>query len=155
MYHPIKIEAKKCIIKLHIRRYVCSKCKKYYSENNTLSNSNVSFEGIKFIIEQLKNTKKTFTYLSKEIFLAKSTIVNIFDECISIVQPKLPAVVSFDEVCVGNFSRKSKYIFVMFDPFNYKLLGCCKTRLKGDVYEYLQNFSEFERQKVKYVTMDG
>lgn len=153
--HPVSISNRKVVIYLHLKRFECKNCNRVWTEFNPISNSNVSYKGIEFLIKQLKTTKKTFTQLSKECFISKSSLVKIFDECVSVKVKPLPKIISFDEVCVGNFSVQSKYIFIIFDFIHSFVIDIYPNRLKNILNQNFRKIPLNERENVEYITIDG
>lgn len=148
-----------CTIIYHARRYVCPVCGKTFYENNPfcMKSSRASVATVYNVLTELKRPEVTFTYLGQKYHMSPSSIANIFDKHISISRRKLPECMCLDEVYAFKSKERSddsKYVCVLLDYKNNKIVDLLPTRRKYDLIKYFSKIPVAERKQVKYISID-
>lgn len=146
----IPMLGKQTILHLRKRRYKCKHCGKqfvepvaflprYHRMTNRLS---------AFVITKLAGVR-SFTDVAKEVGLAVSTVLRIFD-LVQYSKPRtLPQVLAIDEF-KGN-TRGEKYQCILTDAQNHIVLDILPSRYETAVSEYLRSV---EHKTVAYFVSD-
>ncbi len=122
IYSDLKIE-----LYIHRRKYFCSDCGHYFTEENPIvsSNRNISIMTDFRILELLKDPTNTYS-----------------------------KVASFTSTSITYVQVENKYICIWYNPFESKVIDVLDSRWKSDLLNYSSRYSFSERQKVKFVSID-
>ena len=140
------------LIHLKKRRYRCGGCgKRFFEQNIFLPKYQRSTTRLKeFIIDRLR-CECSYTSIAKETGLSVSTVIRYFD-CVSYPRAKLSEVIAIDEF-KGN-TNGEKYQCILTDPKNKVVLDILPQRYSSYLTKYFKEYSQDERQKVKYFISD-
>ena len=144
-----------CYIIYSARRYVCRRCHKTFYENNpfTMPSSNISLVTVYNILNDLKSPRETFTGVAIRYNVSPTTVTRIFDSHVHISRRKLPEYLCLDEVYSFK-SYNSKYVCVLVDFLEQKIVDVLPSRKKNDLYNYFSAIPLNEREKVKICSFD-
>ncbi len=122
IYSDLKIE-----LYIHRRKYFCSDCGHYFTEENPIvsSNRNISIMTDFRILELLKDPTNTYS-----------------------------KVASFTSTSITYVQVENKYICIWYNPFERKVIDVLDSRWKSDLLNYSSRYSFSEHQKVKFVSID-
>ena len=146
----LPVHGKHTYLHLRKRRYVCSKCKKRFLEDNSFlpRYHRVTNRMVAAIIDRFHATVSA-TDIGRENNISVSTALRYFD-LVNYRCTKLPEVLSIDEF-KGNADGE-KYQTILTDAKNKKVLDILPNRKTTDLIRYFLKFSN--RKDVKYVVMD-
>ncbi len=137
------------------RRYYCIHCKRTFIENNNIVSryNHYTNNTKKAIKKYFIKTKTNFTDLAREHNLSRQFLMREYDNIkLKDTTKELPEIISIDEFC---FQHKCpKYDFIMLDYCNNKVINLHRDRRYFSISEYLAQFSNEEREKVKIIIMD-
>lgn len=150
IYSDLKIE-----LYIHRRKYFCSDCGHYFTEENPIvsSNRNISIMTDFRILNLLKDPTNTYSKVANLTSTSITYVQNIFDKYIDIKLGKLSTIVCIDEVYAKKLVE-NKYICIWYNPFERKVIDVLDSRWKSDLLNYSSRYSLSERQKVKFVSID-
>ena len=135
------------------RRYICHKCGKRFSEENTFVPR--YYQITKRLINEIFNKTEgvsSFSSIANELNLSVSTVIRIFDN-ISYTSPSvLPEVVAIDEF-KGNVGDE-KYQAIITDPKSGIVLDILTDRKQSHLIQYLRRYSKANRDNVKFFISD-
>lgn len=135
------------------RRYICHKCGKRFSEENTFVPR--YYQITKRLINEIFNKTEgvsSFSSIANELNLSVSTVIRIFDN-ISYTSPSvLPEVVAIDEF-KGNVGDE-KYQAIITDPKSGIVLDILTDRKQSHLIQYLKRYSKANRDNVKFFISD-
>ena len=146
----LPVHGKHTYLHLRKRRYVCSKCKKRFFEDNSFlpRYHRVTNRMVAAIIDRFHATVSA-TDIGRENNISVSTALRYFD-LVNYRCTKLPEVLSIDEF-KGNADGE-KYQTILTDAKNKKVLDILPNRKKAALIRYFRQFEN--RKDVKYVVMD-
>lgn len=144
-----------CFIDYKARRYVCPRCHKTFYENNpfTMDGMKISLETVYNILRDLKNPRMTFTSAASRYHVSPSTVASLFDRHVHISRRKMPQYLCLDEVYSFK-SYNSKYVCVLMDYHEQKIVDLLPSRKKYDLINYFSSIPREERENVKIVSFD-
>jgi transposase len=105
------------------------------------------------ILHKLRNYKFTFKGISELYKIPIMEVINCFDRHVKINRHELTKVICLDEFYARHLT-KTKYCFVIFDPFSNTILDIIDARLKSTLSDYFHSISRDERKNVYYVNID-
>ena len=146
----------KVFIILKIQKYICRNCNKNFEEKNSISQKNdqISIPTIIKILDRLKISTNTYTSVSKELFLTKQNVIEIFDKYLSIPTYELSEYISFDEKYLGSKILNDNYAFIIFDFVKKEIIDILPSRRKETLIRYFSKKPIDQRDKVKAITID-
>lgn len=137
------------------RRYIYPHCKITQSEPNPFQSSypKLTNETVKNVLILLKDYNQTFSMVARKLNISPTMVQTLFDEHVQI--DKKPLSVA---ICMGElyFSRKAKnkYSCLLTNFKNGMVIDVLPSRKKANLRSYFQAIPLYERQKVRYVSMD-
>ena len=145
----------RCFIDYKARRYICTRCHKTFYEHNpfTMDGMKISLATVYNILEDLKNPRTTFASATKRYNVSPSTAASVFDRHVHISRRKLPEYLCIDEV-YSIKSYNSKYVCVLVDYIDQKIVDILPSRKKYDLIAYFSSIPREERENVKIVSFD-
>ena len=145
----------KQIIYYSARRLKCECGKTFYEENPFVSKEEtiVSNNLLKRILEELKRYNHTFLEVAERFNLSVNKVIELFDSHVQIKRKALREVISIDEFYFSRHSKNGKYAFMIL-ALNGEIIDILKSRKKSKLLDYFKYIPQFERDRVKYVTMD-
>lgn len=143
-------------VEVRIKRFKCLRCHHSFSDsvNLTPPHSHISYATIDGIMTALKRYNETFTSIASNFNVSETTVKRYFDKYYQPPKPLLPTVLCFDEVFIPSLDIKSKYLTVMYDFEERKLVEVLPSRWKNDLYSYFSNIPLAQRNAVEFVCMD-
>ena len=107
----------KTLIHYEARRYECKQCKRTFYETNKFATPQHRVSNLLKIniMEDLKTSTLTYTYVAQKFGLSPTTVIKIFDSNLSIPRLQLPKVLCIDEIHIPMILYKSKYICIFMD----------------------------------------
>lgn len=145
--------SKDVIIKYKARRFRCDCGKTFYEEDPFKSkDTKVSDNAVEYVLSEIKRYNHTFSEIAGALNISVTKVINIFDEYIQIERKKLREVISIDEFYFSKYSR-NKFAFMIIG-LNGEVLDVLDSRKKNFLLDYFKYIPEFEKNRVKYVTMD-
>lgn len=146
----------KVFLRPKIRRYLCMCCKKTFKENVNISpfKKRISEK----VIENIKIDlckKLTYTFIASEYNVSVTNVINIFDSMDDIPRHQLPKVMCVDEFKFVNDARhKSRYPFVISEPFTSRIIDIVEYRTKDVLVDYFTKIPAFQRNFVEFYVTD-
>lgn len=146
----------KLIVNVHVRRYVCKKCKRTFKQSFYLSEDH---ESISYKTKEIAKTmlldRISMEYIAKELSISKQTVINILDDMPNPSRLVLPNVICIDEFHFSNANTKAgKYPCVISNPFTSDIIDIVESRKKAYLLDYFSKISIQERKNVKYFISD-
>lgn len=154
--HPCLRESK-CVIVFNAKRYKCKSCNKTFLQENPFSfkGFNSSYLLLRNVMLKLANLNYTLTMISNELNISVTQINKYLDSYITLPRPHLPECLGIDEIHNPEMAYKgSSYLCVMVDNEKRCLNDVLGSRSKRYLDNYFYSFSQEEKDKVKYVTID-
>lgn len=144
-----------CVIDYHARRMECPHCHKTFYEKNPFSmhGSRISLATVYNILNDLKSPHETFKSVADRYHVSPTTVAYIFDRHVNVSRRQLPEYLCLDEVYAFK-SYRSRYVCVMLDYSNKKIVDLLPSRKKADLMDYFFNIPLKERERVKIVSFD-
>ncbi|WP_232780323.1 ISL3 family transposase [Candidatus Stoquefichus sp. SB1] len=144
-----------CFIIYEARRYRCPHCHKTFFEHNpfVFGSSRISVATVSNILRDLKLPNETFTSVARRYHVSVTSVINIFDDHVRISRRPLPACLGIDEVYAFK-TYKSKFVCVLVDCTDQKIVDVLPTRKKDDLISYFMLIPREEREKVLYCSFD-
>lgn len=153
LYHPV-LKGINILLFFSQVKFKCRTCGHTSLQNNTLSDSsNITTIGLLSLLNQFRSPRLTFKDASRDYFIPRSTVTDLFDAHIQIERHKLTEVLSFDENHLSGLTKTS-YCCTIYDPISNTLLDLLDSRRKNVLEDYFSHIPISERLNVKYVTMD-
>lgn len=123
---------------IKIKRYKCLICSKSFSDSIHLTpkHSHLSYATIEGIMSDLKKKNETFTSIARNFNISETTVKRYFDKYYTPPKVTLPHVLCFDEVFIPSLNIKSKYVTVMYDFKNKKLVDLLMSKWKNNLGNY-------------------
>jgi transposase len=152
--HPI-IEKRKITIIFHQIKFQCKECGHYFMQFNPIvsGSKNISKIGELYILETLRNPRRTFKDIEENLFIPQTSVIRCFDEHVNLNRHNLSKVLCFDEIYAKKLT-KTKYAFVIYDPLSSTVIDVLDARLKDCLTDYFARIPIKERLKVEYVNID-
>lgn len=146
----------KTLIHYEARRYECKQCKRTFYETNKFATPQHRVSNLLKIniMEDLKTSTLTFTYVAQKFGLSPTTVIKIFDSNLSIPRLQLPKVLCIDEIHIPMILHKSRYICVLMDWRHNDLIEVLPSRKKEDLKRYFDTIPKEELALVNYVSTD-
>lgn len=144
-----------CTVFFDKRVYFCENCYKYFCEklDNFSNNHGISFALKAEALNKLKDKKKTYLEVAKELNISVTTVQNIFDESVNIKRHKMPKVLSIDEIYSKELTEY-KYCCVLYGPLTSEVIDVIDSRRKNRLQDYLRRIKCTERDNVEFITID-
>lgn len=154
LYHPF-LSDRSCIVLFHHYKFKCNNCSSVFLQQNQLvyAGKCLTLIGEINILHKLRNYKFTFKGISELYKIPIMEVINCFDRHVNIHRHKLTKVLCLDEFYARHLT-KTKYCFVIFDPFTNTVLDMIDARLKDTLYDYFSHIPLEERKNVYYVNID-
>ncbi|MEE3344894.1 MAG: ISL3 family transposase [Bacilli bacterium] len=146
------IPNKKITIIFHQKKFKCKECNHTFMEFNPIGDG-ISNLAIAEIINSLRNPRKTFSDVSKERFTSIPTVQSKFDEHVKLDRHILNKVICFDEIYAKKLT-KTKYSFLIYDPFKNLIIDVLDARRKNVLENYFLHIPLKERLKVTHINID-
>ncbi|MBD3950129.1 ISL3 family transposase [Tuanshanicoccus lijuaniae] len=148
-HQQLQIEAK-------IKRYKYLRCNKSFSDslNLTPNHSRISYATIEGIMNALKKRNETFASVASNFNLSETTVRRYFDKYYHPPKVYLPTVLCLDEVFIPSLDIQSKYLTVMYDFENKKLVEVLPRRWENYLLNYFAQIPLEHRNRVEYVCID-
>lgn len=137
------------------RRYICPFCRITKSEPNPFQSSHpkLTNETVKNVLILLKDYNQTFSMVARKLNISPTMVQTIFDEHVQVDRKPLSKAICIDEFY---FSRKSKnkYACILINFRNGLVIDVLPSRKKENLRSYFRTIPLYEREQVKYVSMD-
>lgn len=145
----------KTIINYRCRRFICKNCHATFIEVNPFitDKQRISNATIMQVLKDCKRLNYTFTSISEKNHISPSSVVNIFDQYVSMAPLQLPRVLSIDEFYLGKI-WSNKFACVFIDWETSQIVDIYPSRKKYKLYSYMQYINKSEFNNVKYVSID-
>lgn len=167
-YRNIKhsiLNNRKCHIIFKQIRFKCKKCDLTFSQDNPFSNRNekISHETKINILNDLKRTANTYSYVASKNGVTPTEVQKIFDKCVDIKRHILPEALSIDENYFPESSYDSLYMCIFMNFNNGEIVDVLPDRRKEYLISYLSNIKNktldekthlSELNRVKYISID-
>jgi len=137
------------------RRFNCKKCKKHFTEDLGLTNTNgqLSLKVKQKVLKDFMDKDKTIRSIAEDNHISEDKARCIFNEATK-AYPKqvhyLPEIISFDEN--STYTNAGIYSFILNDPIHRITLDILPSRKKEDLVKYFTNV--LNRRDVKVVIID-
>lgn len=137
-------------------RYRCTQCHKTFTSNFYLNPqyTQITYATIQKIMYCLKSHTMTFTQTAKIVGCSIPTVIRTFDKYCHLAPLSFPEVLCIDEVYTKNSDYDSKYSCIFYDFFQKTVIDVTPCRKKHYLLNYLDLFSQEERNVVKFVCID-
>lgn len=155
--HPILTDRKAVIIYRN-QRFKCNDCHKSFSAKNPFTFStfkNTYFSMIR-IMKQIGNLNYTYSMIAEDNNISATQVQRYVDSFLTIPRQPLPEWLGIDEIHskMANRSNNSSFLCVMVDHNKRALMEILPSRSKEELRRYFERIPEYERNRVKYVTID-
>lgn len=126
------------IINYRCRRFICKNCHATFMEDNPLitDKQRISNATIMQVLKDCKRLNYTFTSISEKNHISPSSVVNIFDQYVSMAPLQLPRVLSIDEFYLGK-TWSNKFACVFIDWETSQIVDIYPSRKKYKLYSYM------------------
>lgn len=151
----IKAFEYKVYILIEKRRFVCHKCNKKFTEEDSLNSKNGSVTNkLKMkVLKDLLQYNLSLKYIAKENNISDNEVRKILKEVMSGYPEhvkNLPRIISFDEFKAD--TKEGKYAFIINDPIHKKAIDILPNRKKEYLIQYF-TYTE-NRHSVEFVISD-
>jgi len=139
----------------HRQSYKCNSCDYYFQEDNpfVFRSRKISLNTKMKVLELLKMPNLNYDYIAKEVGISKTSVINIFDQYVSLHRVKLPQVLSIDEIYAKKLTV-SKYCCILYSPQLKLIIDVLPSRHKLKLIDYFAHIPFEEKLKVEYVSID-
>lgn len=153
-----KISNYNAILLLDKQRFMCKNCKKTFTATTPLVDANKQISNsLTLSVKQelmLKSSEKDIAFRSN---ISTSSVNRILDSISKDKQVKmngkLPRCLGIDEFKATK-DTKSKMAFIIYDHDKKTIFDLLDSRYSKDIYNYFMKYPQYERRKVKIITMD-
>lgn len=146
----------KGIIYWKARRYKCKECGSTFTERNPFAfpGFNVSLFDLQNIMKDLKNLNNTYTDIAKRYNISVTQVMRYLDSNINTPRIKLPENIGIDEIHSSMSKYGGSYLCVMVDNDSRSVFEILPNRCKRYLNNYFDSIPQYEKDTVKYVTID-
>ena len=156
---------RKCLIYFDQERFRCKACAITFSQTNpfALKNEKISHETKLNVLNDLKRSANTYSYVGVKNGISPTEVQKIFDKCVDIKRHTLPTALSIDENYFPESDYSSLYMCVFMDFETGEIVDILPDRKKDYLISYLSNIKNetldekthlSELNNVKYVSID-
>lgn len=149
----LPFQQKPCSIVLSKRRYRCNSCgKRFYEHYDFAPRYLRRTARLTAFIADSFHENRNMKDVAKASNVSETTVGRILDTIRFPKPSTLPRVFSIDEF--KGDANGEKYQIIITDPKKHRVLDILPDRKEVTLRLYLQSFSRFERQKVKFFVSD-
>ena len=96
--------------------FKCKNCNRTHLQKNPLvrDRKSITLTGEMYILDRLRNPRKTFQDVADEFYIPKTSVIRVFDSYVNISRHPLGKVLCFDEFYAKKLT-KTKYCFGIYD----------------------------------------
>lgn len=102
----------------------------------------------------LKKPNMTYTQIAERNHVSVTTVQHYFDSYVLVPKPRLPANIGIDEIHSDMAKYGSAYLAVLADNDLRQPFDILPSRSKHELIKYFERFTQKERDKVLFVTID-
>ena len=152
--HPILAD-RHIMIYFYQIKFKCKCCGRHHLQNNPLTRDrkSITLAGEMYILDKLRNPRKTFQDIADEFYIPKTSVIRVFDSYVNISRHPLGKVLCFDEFYAKKLT-KTKYCFGIYDFLSGEVIDILDARRKNVLEDYFYHIPISERLNVEYVNID-
>ena len=145
-----------CLIHWAPHRFLCKDCAKTVTERNpfTFPGFSVSYATIRQVMLDLKKPNMSYKDVAECNHVSITTVQHYMDSYVSIPRSRLPENLAFDEIYSSMAKYGSAYLCILYDNVERQPADILPSRAKHELSKYFERYTEEERNKVRFVTMD-
>ncbi len=149
------LHSKPTYILYKARRYRCKTCGKSFYEPNpfTHERARISALTVYNVIEEFRSPRATFSDVAKRYHISTTSVINLFDQHVSVARKKLPTYLCIDENYAFKYD-KSNYCCVLVDLLTKDIVDILPSRKKVDLLRYFEGIPLEERENVELIISD-
>ena len=137
-------------------RYICKHCNRSFSESSPFGPEHFhqTYAVLNSIARELHNVRNTFKDIAKRYHVSDTIIQMYADSFIRAPRMALPENLGIDEISSQMAKYGGAYLCVFVDNKKRTLNEILPNRSKITLSKYFEAIPKFERDKVKFVTID-
>ena len=138
-------------------RYRCKRCGYSTFEKNpfAIKGFNNSILVMNQVMIDLHDYRLNYTMIGQKNNISANEVIKYFDSFVVVPHIPLPTNLGIDEIHSDMAKRKdASYLCTLTDNDEFKLVDILTSRSKYELALFFENYSEKEREAVKYVTID-
>ncbi len=112
--HPI-LSDRHILIYFYQIKFKCKNCNRTHLQKNPLvrDRKSITLTGEMYILDRLRNPRKTFQDIADEFYIPKTSVIRVFDSYVNISRHPLGKVLCFDEFYAKKLT-KTKHCFGIY-----------------------------------------
>lgn len=142
---------------LRLRRLRCKDCDYSTYEKNPLAFNGFSNSilTVNQVMVDLHDPRLNYTMIAQKNNVNVNDVIKYLDSYVTIPHISLPENLGIDEIHSDMAKRKdASYLGILTDNDYFKLIDILPSRSKWELNNFLSTYSNNERRRVKYVTID-